>query len=114
MTLALIEGWLEHVVVLAARDRLPSVGALIETQRRARATHSPTQQLFAAMLGLEVSPRRMRECTHFWDEVYRLRGIDGRDHRWEDAALLPSSANLSNPEDFLKSTTVPDDLSELF
>ena len=114
MALALIEGWLEHVVVLAAKDRLPSVGALIETQRRARATNSPTQQLFAAMLGLEVSPRKMRECTHFWDEVYRLRGVDGRDHRWEDASLLPRSSNLSNPEDFLKSTTVPDDLSELF
>ena len=114
MALALIEGWLEHVVVLAAKERLPSIGALIETQRRARVTDSPTQQLFAAMLGLEVSPRKMRECTHFWEEVYRILGVDGRDHCWEDASLLPRSSNLANPEEFLKSTTVPDDLSELF
>ena len=113
MALALIEGWLEHVVLLASQDRLPTINALIETQRRSRVTHSPTQQLFAAMLGLEVSPRKMRECTQFWNEVFRILGVEGRDHRWEDASLLPGSSDLSNPEDFLKSTTVPDDLSGL-
>jgi putative hydrolase len=119
MALALIEGWVDHVVALAAKDRLPSLGALQEMQRRNRATNSPSQQLFASLLGLEVSPRKARECALFWGELYGLgaaQDIDGaeiRDHRWEDSALLPTARDLADPEGFIKSTTVPDDLSGL-
>ena len=113
MALALIEGWIDHVVTLAARDRLPSLAALQEVVRRSRATNSPTQQLFKTLLNLEVSPRKMRETAKFWEELNALAGLEGRDHRWEDAALLPQSGDLADPPAFLKSTTVPDDLSGL-
>ena len=113
MALALIEGWIDHVVTLAARDRLPSLAALQEVVRRSRATNSPTQQLFKTLLNLEVSPRKMRETAKFWEELNALAGLEGRDHRWEDAALLPQSGDLADPAAFLKSTTVPDDLSGL-
>jgi uncharacterized protein (DUF2342 family) len=58
----------------------------------------------------------MRECTNFWNEIYALENENGnqrRDHRWEDAALLPTSEDLADPAAFLASTTVPDDLSGL-
>ena len=113
MALALIEGWIDHVVDLAAKDRLPSLAALQEVVRRSRVTNSPTQQLFKSLLNLEVSPRKMRETAHFWSELNRLAGSDGRDHRWEDSALLPRSEDIADPAAFLKSTTVPDDLSGL-
>jgi putative hydrolase len=113
MALALIEGWIDHVVDLAAQDRLPSLAALQEVVRRSRVTNSPTQQLFKSLLNLEVSPRKMRETAHFWSELNRLVGNDGRDHRWEDAALLPRSEDIADPAAFLKSTTVPDDLRDL-
>lgn len=113
MALALIEGWIDHVVALAAQDRLPSLAALQEVVRRSRVTNSPTQQLFKTLLNLEVSPRKMRETAKFWSELHELAGIDGRDHRWEDCALLPTSIDLADPAAFLKSTTVPDDLSGL-
>ncbi len=113
MALALIEGWIDHIVSSAAKDRLPSLPALEEVVRRSRVTNSPTQQLFKSLLNLEVSPRRMREAAIFWGEVATLAGMEERDHRWEDAALLPRSSDLSNPAQFLKSTTVPDDLSGL-
>lgn len=113
MALALIEGWIDHVVALAASDRLPSLPALQEVVRRSRVTNSPTQQLFKTLLNLEVSPRKMRETAQFWSDLHELAGLDGRDHRWEDSALLPTSADLADPTAFLKSTTVPDDLSGL-
>ena len=126
MGLALIEGWVDHVVTLAAKDRLPSFPALQEMQRRNRATNSPAQQLFASLLGLEVSPRKARECSIFWGELVALaantvteeseliaEGIAIRDHRWEDSALLPTLKDLADPESFIRSTTVPDDLSGL-
>jgi len=113
MILALIEGWIDYVSTKAVGDRLPSYPALSETLRRARATKSPTQQLFATLLGLEVSPRKMRECSHFWFEVESEIGLAQRDQRWEDPALLPRSEDLADVNKFLNSTIVPDDLSGL-
>jgi len=113
MILALIEGWIDYVSTKAVGDRLPSYPALSETLRRARATKSPTQQLFATLLGLEVSPRKMRECSLFWFEVESEIGLSLRDQRWEDPALLPRSEDLGDVNKFLNSTIVPDDLSGL-
>lgn len=113
MALALIEGWIDHVISQVAADRIPSFNALIENSRRRRATNSPMQQLFATLLGLEVSPRKMREAATFWGEVKQLRGADGRDKCWEDPAFLPMPNDLKDPAAFLNSVTVPDDLSGL-
>jgi putative hydrolase len=118
MTFALIEGWIDHITFLSAKDRLPSIAALQESYRRSRIESAPTQQLFAMLLGLQISPRMTRECSNFWNEIYSMSGgVDGgveiRDHRWEDAALLPTASDLADPAKFLASTTVPDDLSGL-
>lgn len=113
MTLALIEGWIDHVISQVASERIPAFSALIENSRRRRATNAPMQQLFANLLGLEVSPRKMREASAFWGEVKSLRGADGRDKCWEDPAFLPMPADLGNVKGFLDSVTVPDDLSGL-
>jgi putative hydrolase len=113
MILALIEGWMDHVVTVAAADRLPSFALLNETQRRSRATNSPVAQLIKNLLGAEISPRTMRECASFWNQVLELRGSDARDARWEEVALLPNASQLSDVPAFLASFDVPDDLSGL-
>ena len=111
--LALIEGWIDAVVTKAAGDRLPSMIKLRETQQRRRATNSPTQQLFATLVGLEVSPRRTREAITFWEKVAELKDIQARDQIWDEAVLLPSAEDLLDAEAFLKARTIPDDLSGL-
>ena len=118
ITFALIEGWIDHVAHLSAKDRLPSLAALEESYRRSRIESAPTQQLFAMLLGLQISPRMARECSQFWNEIYlisgeEISGVSIRDHRWEDPALLPTAEDISDPAKFLASTTVPDDLSGL-
>jgi putative hydrolase len=113
MALALIEGWIDHVISEVASDRMPAFNALIENSRRRRATNSPMQQLFANLLGLEVSPRKMREASAFWGEVKKIKGADGRDKCWEDPAFLPMPDDLADVAAFLNSVTVPDDLSGL-
>jgi len=113
MALALIEGWIDHVISQVGAERIPSFNALIENSRRRRAVNSPMQQLFATLLGLEVSPRKMREAAVFWSEVKTLRGSDGRDRCWEDPAFLPMPKDLKDVSAFLNSVTVPDDLSGL-
>ena len=113
VTFALIEGWIDHVVSAAAQDRLPSLASLQESYRRSRVESAPTQRLFASLVGLQISPRLTREASHFWSEVNAIGGIEVRDHRWEDPALLPTATELGDPAAFLSSTTVPDDLSGL-
>lgn len=111
--LALVEGWIDAVVERAANNRLPSILRLRETQQRRRATNSPTQQLFASLVGLEVSPRKMREAMSFCQKIVELEDVAFRDRIWEEAFLLPTSDQLLDPENFIKSRIVPDDLSSL-
>ena len=111
--LAIIEGWIDAVVTHAAKDRLPSLVKLRETQQRIRATNSPTQQLFASLVGLEVSPRKMREASSFWSACTALTDVKSRDQIWDEAFLLPTGDQLGDAEAFIKSRTVPDDLSGL-
>ncbi|MFY7825083.1 MAG: zinc-dependent metalloprotease [Candidatus Planktophila sp.] len=109
--LALIDGWSEEVVTLAAGDRLPNIGALQETLRRRRATSAPAQQLFSSLFGLQVSPRLAREASAFWKQVRELKDVEARDRVW--SGILPTAEDLLTPESFLKSLEVPDDLSGL-
>ena len=109
--LALVDGWSESVVTLAAADRLPSISALQETLRRRRATSAPTQQLFANLFGLEVSPRLAREASAFWSTIGKLRNLEARDQIW--SGILPTAADLLSPQKYLSSIEIPDDLSSL-
>ena len=109
--LALIDGWSEEVVALAAGDRLPNIAALQETLRRRRATCAPAQQLFSSMLGLQVSPRLAREATAFWKQVRESKDIESRDRLW--SGILPTADDLLDAESFMKSLEIPDDLSGL-
>jgi len=109
--LALVDGWADEVTALAAGDRLPALTQLREMYRRQRATNAPSQQLFKTLLGLEVTPKLAREASAFWQKVRESKDIAARDHIW--SGILPSAEELLDPEKFLTSTQVPDDLSGL-
>jgi putative hydrolase len=109
--LALIDGWIEEVIALAAKDRLPALASLSELLRRERVSNSPIQQLFKALFNLEVSPKKIREATNFWSEIRAIKGIDSRDKIW--SGLLPTEKELADPISFVASTEIPDDLSGL-
>ena len=108
---ALIDGWTDEVTALAAGDRLPAIEQMRETLRRRRAAASPAQQLFSSMLGLEVSPKLTREASAFWKKIREVKSIAQRDQIW--SGLLPTAEDLLDPEKFLASTSIPDDLSGL-
>jgi putative hydrolase len=109
--LALIDGWSDEVVSLAAGDRIPSIEQLRESHRRRRASSSPAQQLFSSMLGLQVSPKLTREASTFWKKIREVKSVGERDQIW--SGLLPTADDLLDPEKFLTSTSIPDDLSGL-
>jgi putative hydrolase len=101
--LALIEGWVQHVVDTAAGDRLPDVVRLAEAFRRRRAAGGPAEQTFAALVGLELRPRRLREAAALWAALTEHRGIGGRDALWGHPDLLPSDEDFADPHAFAQS-----------
>ncbi len=111
-SLALIEGWVSHVVDLAVADRLPGVDRLAEAFRRRRAEGGPAEQTFAALVGLELRPRRLREASALWAALAEVRGADGRDAVWGHPDLLPSADDFSDPAAFAEPHDF-DDLGDL-
>ncbi|BCJ37594.1 hydrolase [Actinocatenispora thailandica] len=99
-SLALVEGWVTHVVTAAVADRLPNVARLTEAFQRRRAEGGPAEQTFAALVGLELRPRRLREATALWEELRARRGVDGRDAIWGHPDLLPSADDFAEPAAF--------------
>jgi len=102
-TLALVEGWVSHVVDLAAAQRLPNVIRLGEAFRRRRAAGGPAEQTFAALVGLELRPRRLREAAALWAALTEHRGIAGRDGLWGHPDLLPAEEDFADPNAFARS-----------
>jgi putative hydrolase len=98
--LALVEGWVCHVVDTAAADRLPDAVRLSEMFRRRRAAGGPAEQTFAALVGLELRPRRLREATVLWQALTTHRGVEGRDALWGHPDLLPTDEDFADPQAF--------------
>ncbi|WP_344460204.1 zinc-dependent metalloprotease [Kitasatospora kazusensis] len=99
--LALVEGWVDAVVHAAAEPHLPQAGALRETVRRRRAAGGPAEQTFATLVGLELRPRRLRDASRLWALLADARGVDGRDALWEHPDMLPTAADLDDPDGFV-------------
>lgn len=99
--LALVEGWVDAVVHAAAAPHLPSAGALRETLRRRRASGGPAEQTFATLIGLELRPRRLRDAARLWASLTDARGADGRDGLWAHPDMLPTAADLDDPDGFV-------------
>ena len=100
--LALTEGWVDSVVDAAAANKLPGAAALRETFRRRRAAGGPAEQTFAALVGLELRPRRLRDAAKLWALLAEVRGPEGRDALWAHPDLLPTAQDLDDPEGFVR------------
>ena len=99
--LALAEGWVDAVVHAAASPKMSGADALRETLRRRRAAGGPAEQTFSALVGLELRPRRLRDASRLWASLADARGLEGRDAVWSHPDLLPTSADLDDPDGFV-------------
>ncbi len=100
--LALVEGWVDHVVVVAVADRLPSLPQLTEAMRRRRAAGGPAEKTFASLVGLELRPRRLREAAQFWSRVEADSDTAARDGYWDHPDLMPTAEDLDDLDGFFE------------
>lgn len=110
---ALVEGWVDEVSASAALEHLPALPALRESARRGRATGGPMQKAFAALIGLEISPRASRDAATFFNYIATNESISQRDELWSSPESLPTIEEIINPSAFRKGRSAPDDLSTL-
>lgn len=114
-TLALIEGWVDHVTTLAT-TRLPKASSLGEAVRRRRASGGPAERAFSTLVGLELRPRRLRDASALWAALTEGLGPEARDALWQHPNSLPTDADLDNPAELIERlthpNTAPDDMDQ--
>src|SRR4051794_28064540 len=98
--LALVEGWVDEVVGQATESRMPDAAKMQEAVRRRRAAGGPAESAFAALVGLELRPRRLRDASALWGSLRSRKGQAARDAVWSHPDLLPTSADLDDPLGF--------------
>ncbi|MFB9311738.1 zinc-dependent metalloprotease [Nocardioides plantarum] len=112
IALALVEGWVDEVVGQATAQRMPAAAKLQEAVRRRRAAGGPAEQTFAALVGLELRPRRLRDASTLWASLRTRQGTEARDGVWLHPHLLPTSADLDDPLGFREEAAAPVELDE--
>lgn len=98
--LALVEGWVDHVVGRATERWMPNAGQIEEIIHRRRASATPVVSVFSELLGLDLRPRMVRDAKNLWAAVEHHRGSDGRDAVWRHPDLLPTAADIADPLPF--------------
>lgn len=99
LLIALVEGWVDVVVAEAAKP-LESAAALRETINRRRASGGPAEEAFAALVGLELRPRRLREAAAFWEHVTAEHGTAYREDIWSSPERQPTAEDLDDPSGY--------------
>ena len=107
--LALVEGWVDDVVAQAAGERLPSAVKLREIVRRRRAAGGPAEDTFAALVGLELRPRRLRDAAALWANLRSTQDTAARDAVWAHPDLMPTSDDLDDPLGYAERRTAQEE-----
>lgn len=98
--LALVEGWVDHVAGRATSTWMPHSPQLEEVLHRRRASATPVTSVFKELLGLDLSPRLVRDAKNLWAAIEHDRGLEGRDAVWGHPDLLPTRKHLADPLSF--------------
>ena len=91
---------------------MPNAAKLQEAVRRRRAAGGPAEDTFAALVGLVLRPRRLRDASTLWGSLRTRQGPEARDGVWMDPALLPTAADLDDPLGFREGASAPEEMSE--
>lgn len=112
--LALVEGWVDHVSSRVMEKWMPHAPQLAEVLRRRRGAETPVRSVLRELVGLDLSPRLVRDAENLWAAVEHDRGIEGRDGVWAHPDMVPTAKHLDDPLSFVSGGDTPpsDDLDE--
>jgi coenzyme F420 biosynthesis associated uncharacterized protein len=100
-TMAVIEGYAEHVMDAVGEDVLPSLGRLRAGLNRRRRERPALLRVIERLLGFELKLRQYEEGRRFCDAVVSAGGIETLNRVWSEPSALPDLAELRDPERWL-------------
>jgi coenzyme F420 biosynthesis associated uncharacterized protein len=106
-TMAVVEGFAEHVMDAAAPalgDDVSSLRTALETRRDHR---PPLARLLGWLLGMELKLRQYRDGKQFCDGVVEAAGVEGLSRAWDGPSALPTLEELSDPPAWVARTAHP-------
>lgn len=106
-TMAVIEGYAEHVMDVVGAEVLPSLEDLRAALTRRRASQPPLARLLTRLLGLDLKLRQYEQGKRFCDAVAAEAGIAGLNGVWAAPDALPTLAEIDRPAAWIERTRVP-------
>src|ERR671917_578399 len=106
-TMAVVEGYSEHVMDEIARDLIPDHEKLRSAMDARRKSRSAPQRVIERLLGFDVKLRQYEVGKRFADAVVGLAGIEGLNRVWSSPEALPSREKLQPQKKGPKPTGPP-------
>jgi coenzyme F420 biosynthesis associated uncharacterized protein len=106
-TMSLIEGHAEHTMDAVGAEVLPSLPRLRAAMTRRRESRGLPWRVLERLLGLELKLRQYAVGRRFCDAVVREGGPQALARAWSGPDALPSTAELSAPEQWVARTREP-------
>jgi coenzyme F420 biosynthesis associated uncharacterized protein len=100
-TMALLEGYAEHVMDATGEALLPDLPRLREGLERRRKARSGLMRVLERLIGLELKLRQYEQGKAFCDAVVAEGGIEALNLAWERPEALPTLADLDDPAGWL-------------
>ena len=100
-TMAVVEGYCDHVMDALGARLLPVFEGLREAMESRRRSRSAPERMLQRLLGLDLKLRQYELGRTFCDAVVERAGIEGLNRVWDDPDALPTGAELRHPERWL-------------
>ncbi|HYZ82358.1 MAG TPA: zinc-dependent metalloprotease [Solirubrobacteraceae bacterium] len=100
-TMAVLEGYAEHVMDAVGASLLPDLDHLRVGLERRRRERSGLLRLLEKLIGLELKLRQYEQGKRFCDAVVAEGGIAALNRVWAGPERLPSMAELDDPSGWL-------------
>jgi coenzyme F420 biosynthesis associated uncharacterized protein len=100
-TMAVVEGYSEHVMDSIGERAIPDREALRAAMDRRRRSRSAPELVIERLLGLDIKLRQYEQGKRFCDAVVDAAGIEVLDRVWEAPGSLPNAWELEHPADWV-------------
>ncbi len=100
--MSLAEGYSNHVMNRVGKQLLPSFDLIHQRVEHRQRDRSQIEQLFLKITGLSLKMEQYRLGEQFVDHVVRERGMSFANRAWQGPELLPTEAEIRDPERWIR------------
>lgn len=106
-SMAVIEGYAEHVMDALGPKLLPSYDGLRDAMERRRRSRSAPERILERLLGLDLKMRQYQLGRGFCKAVDEEGGMEALNRVWDSPEAIPTLDELRRPADWVSRTAAP-------